>query len=259
MKIGSEVFHFMKVKETQPVHLLSQDSSLSSQLNLLGAVTHKLNLKLELEASKAEAIRQRSQEAEKERLSRKTVELDSSTKINGNVGQKRLIRRTNVLSNTTNNSVKSIDNFPLRTRILQILAIEPISLESLIKKLSLTNTQDLKSIIPNLCGHNFNPKSLVLRPELYGEVKVADWPFYSLRERSQVSRTISNYLSSSTPINSISTLTPTSPETPETPSPKKQTFSSNFPSTAKTSSVPSSAKKGSSAKDRLSAIMKKRR
>ena len=42
-----------------------------------------------------------------------------------------------------------LSSFPLRTRVLQLLAIEPISLEFLIKKLSLTNTQDLKSIIPN--------------------------------------------------------------------------------------------------------------
>ena len=239
----------MKVKETQPVHLLScsdSPSSSASEMSFIGNVTHKLNLKLELEASKAEAIRQRSQEAEKERLSRKTVELDSSTKINGNVGQKRLIRR---------NSASS--TYPLRTRVLQLLAIEPISLELLIKTLSPSNTQDLKTIIPELCGQNFNPKSLILRQEFYGEVKVADWPFYSLRERSQVSRTISK--SSTTPININSTITATPPETPETPSPKKQTFSSHFPSVVARTSAPSSAKKGTSAKDRLTAIMKKRR
>ena len=251
----------MKVKETQPVHLLScsdSPSSSASEMSFIGNVTHKLNLKLELEASKAEAIRQRSQEAEKERLSRKTVELDSSTKINGNVGQKRLIRRNSASSTTTgSNALARNNNYPLRTRVLQLLAIEPISLELLIKTLSLSNTQDLKTIIPELCGQNFNPKSLILRQEFYGEVKVADWPFYSLRERSQVSRTISK--SSTTPININSTITATPPETPETPSPKKQTFSSHFPSVVARTSAPSSAKKGTSAKDRLTAIMKKRR
>lgn len=224
-----------------------------------------MNPKLELEASKAEAIRQRSQEAEKERLSRKTLELDSSTKINGNVGQKKLIRRNSLSTggstNKSSNSKNNTSSFPLRTRVLQLLAIEPISLDFLIKKLSLTNTQDLKSIIPELCGPNFNSNSLILRPEFYGEVKVADWPFYSLRERSQVSRTISK--PSSTPIDTSATaaITTTPPETPETPSPKKQTFSTNFPTTAAAArtSAPSSAKKGTSVKDRLTAIMKKRR
>ena len=221
---------------------------------------------MELEASKAEAIRQRSQEAEKERLSRKTLELDSSTKINGNVGQKKLIRRNSLSTggptNKSSNSKNNTSSFPLRTIVLQLLAIEPISLEFLIKKLSLTNTQDLKSIIPELCGPNFNSNSLILRPEFYGEVNVADWPFYSLRERSQVSRTISK--PSSTPIDTSATATAsttTPPETPETPSPKKQTFSTNFPATAAAArtSAPSSAKKGTSVKDRLTAIMKKRR
>lgn len=251
----------MKVKETQPVHLLSESPS-AAHLNFIGAVTHKLNPRLELEASKAEAIRHRSQEAEKERLSRKTVELDSSAKINGNIGHKKLIRKTSVSSiksNTINNRIIGMNAFPLRTRVLQLLAIEPISFEHLIKNLSLTNPHDLKSIIPELCGQKFNPKSLILNQDFYGEVKVADWPFYSLRERSQVSRTIS-ISSSMTPINSNSAATTaTPPETPETPSPKKQTVSSNFPGVVKTASVPNSAKKVSSAKDRLSAIMKKRR
>ena len=69
----------MEVKETQPIHLLLHPTAKSKELLLLGSVTKKLNPKLELEASKAEAIRQRSQEAEKERLARKTVEVDIIT------------------------------------------------------------------------------------------------------------------------------------------------------------------------------------
>lgn len=252
----------MKVKETQPVHLLLPDKASSGKMTLIGSVTHKLNPKLELEASKAEAIRQRGVEAEKERLSRKTVELDSNAKINGNLGHKKLIKRNSISKNTTtvlstNKPTSSSSNYPLRMRVLQLLAIEAISMEDLMKKLSISNPHELKEVISELCGRNFSVKSLILKQEFYCEVKVADWPFYSLRERSQVSRKLSE--SSFTPINSVSTITTTPPETPETPSPKKQSFSSNFPNR---SSIPCSAKKGgasSSVKDRLSAKIKKRR
>lgn len=250
----------MKVKETQPVHLLSNPSKSSTKLNLLGSISHKLNPKLELEASKAEAIRQRSQEAEKERLSRKTVELEVLPAGNCK-GQKRLIkRRPSVTSSTSSivrttslatNSLSSQSNsIPLRTRIIQILAIGPISIDQLILKLNNNtnnNNNNVKPILNEVCCE-FDPNSLLkLNPELFGEVKVTEWPYYSMREREIVSRNIQ--------LGNGNTLTP--PETPETP--KKQTTFSIRPS-ANNSSVPSSTKKaGASVKDRLNAIMKRRK
>ena len=172
----------MKVKESQPLHLLVNPTANSSNLHFLGSVTQKFNPKLELEASKAEAIRQRSQDAEKERLSRKTVELDgASLPVNGAKGQKRLIKR---------------------------------------------------------------------RPSVGG-----------------ISRTTSS-ISNTRTSTPIITPTITPPETPGTPSPKKhQIYSTNYKNSLNTTtnatnsktSVPSSAKKVSNAKDRLSAIMKRRR
>lgn len=250
MIIGSECFQFMKVKETQPVHLLSNHSS--NALNLLGDVSHKLNPKLELEASKAEAIRQRSQEAEKERLARKTVELDVLPVVGNNSKgqqQKRLItRRPSITSNSSSRSTSaynSINSFPLKTRIIQILAIGPIQIDQLIQKLN-TNSGVLRPFLNELCLDPLKSGDLQLRPELFSEVKLSDWPFYSLRERDQVSRNIAT----------ISTSYATPPETPEMPSPKKQIYSANF---VTRTSAPASAKKTTTAKDRLSAIMKRRR
>lgn len=248
----------MKVKETQPVHLLSNSSSSNNVLNLLGNVNHKLNPKLELEASKAEAIRQRSQEAEKERLARKTVELDALPVTIGKNSrgqqQKRLITRrpsvTNITSSgsgstSTNSSSNSINSYPLKTRIIQILAIGPIPLDQLIQKLN-TSSVVLRPFLNELCLDPSKSTGLQLRPELFSEVKFSDWPFYSIRERDQVSKNIA----------SARTSHATPPETPETPSPKKQIYSANFVSRT---SAPPSAKKATTAKDRLSAIMKRRR
>lgn len=246
----------MKVKETQPVHLLSNSSSSNNVLNLLGNVNHKLNPKLELEASKAEAIRQRSQEAEKERLARKTVELDvlpvTTGKNSRGQQQKRLItRRPSVTNSTssgstsTNSSSNSINSYPLKTRIIQILAIGPIQLDQLIQK-SNTSSVVLRPFLNELCLDPSKSTGLQLRPELFSEVKLSDWPFYSIRERDQVSKNIA----------SARTSHATPPETPETPSPKKQIYSANFVSRT---SAPPSAKKATTAKDRLSAIMKRRR
>ena len=77
MQIGDQKIQFSRVNEAQPVDLVSfPTSARSGSARLLGSIAVKLNPKVELEASKAEAIRQRSQEAEKERTARKTVELD---------------------------------------------------------------------------------------------------------------------------------------------------------------------------------------
>lgn len=248
----------------------------------LGSVNEKLNPKLELEASKAEAIRHRSQEAEKERLSRKTVELDSSSLKDGKSmnhhhhQSKRLInRRPSVTRSTTTTTtpsttpVKSNSNNPnysLRTRAIQILALGPKSQDQLLLKLN-TNSNFLAPILQDICLNPSNTAALSLRPQVFKEVKVVDWPFYSMRERDLVSRNISL----NSPSSSSEAATP--PETPETPSPKKQTFSSkltssSFPSvgqnsaaasTSNSRSVPNSAKKTVTAKDRLSAILKRRR
>ena len=238
----------MKVKETQPVHLLSNSSS--NVLNLLGNVNHKLNPKLELEASKAEAIRQRGQEAEKERLSRKTVELDVlPIGNNSKRQQKRLItRRPSVTNSTTSTSTASLSNsYPIKTRVIQILAIGPIQIDQLIQKLNTSSTV-LRPFLNEVCLDSANLSGLQLRPELFSEVKLSDWPFYSLRERDQVSKNIST----------ARTTHATPPETPETPSPKKQIYSADF---VTRTSAPASAKKTTTAtaKDRLSAIMKRRR
>mgnify|MGYP001809687039 CR=1 FL=1 len=254
----------MKVKETQPVHVLTNFPSTSANvLNILGNVDHKLNPKLELEASKAEAIRQRSQEAEKERLARKTVELDVLPVVAGRRGQqqqKRLITRrpsvtnssgltsttnTNTSTNTNTNASNSFNSYPLKTRIIQILAIGPIQIDQLIQKLS-TTAVVLRPFLNELCLDPSKSNGLQLRPELFAEVKLSDWPFYSLREREQVSKNVA----------SARTSHATPPETPETPSPKKQIYSANF---VTRTSAPPSAKKTTTAKDRLSAIMKRRR
>ena len=242
----------MKVKETQPVHLLSNPNSTSAVLHLLGTVHQKLNPKLELEASKAEAIRQRSQDAEKERLARKTVELDVLPVANGSRNQhqqqKRLIKRRPSVTNNTSSIIStssSSQSYPLRTRIIQFLAIGSIPLEQLIQKLNTTSIV-LRPLLNELCSDPSNLNSLQLRPELFTEVKVSDWPFYSIREREQVGKNIAT----------ARTWHATPPETPETPSPKKQISSANF---VTRTPVPVSAKKTSTAKDRLSAILKRRR
>ena len=289
----------MRVKETQPVHILSTETETETEkkikinsLNLLGTVKHKLNPKLELEASKAEIIRQRSQDAEKERLSRKTVELDSMP-LGNSKGQKKLIKRkpgVNVNVNVTvkgngngNGNVKnlvksksengvsstSIKNYSLRTRLIQILAIGPITKDQLIKKLNYTLTNIIMKILSELCDNNNNTDDelLLLRSEFYSEVKLTDWPFYTMREREQVYRNISAFIppisnqsNQSSQTNHTRTsqtssiMTP--PETPETPSPKKQQKQQIL---ATSTSTATSIKKSVTAKDRLNAIMKRRR
>ena len=260
--IGSQTFHFMKVVETQPVQLLSKPPK-SHKLHLLGTISHKLNPKFELEKSKAEAIRQRSQHAEKERLARKTVELDSLSVTNSKE-QKRLISRRK--SNATSSTISSknhhlnsvINTYSLKTRAIQTLAIGPITIDQLSQKLS-TTPNLLTDIVKEICVDSQSQNILQLLPELYGQIKITDWPLYSMRERNIVCKNVSSFTSSTsstTPV-PISETTITPPETPETPtsSPKKQILSANFTSR----SALSSAKKSVTAKDRLNAIMKKQR
>lgn len=257
--IGSQIFHFMKVEETQPVQLLSKPAK-SHKLHLLGTISHKLNPKFELEKSKAEAIRQRSQDAEKERLARKTVELDSLSVTNSK-GQKRLISRkkssatsSTISSNHHHHPNSGINTYSLKTRAIQTLAIGPITIDQLSQKLS-TTPNLLIDIVNEICVDSRSQHILRLLPELYGQIKITDWPLYSMRERNIVCRNVSSFSSSSTPVPISETITP--PETPETPtsSPKKQILSANLISR----SGLSSAKKSVTAKDRLNAIMKKQR
>lgn len=255
----------MKVKETQPVHLLSNPTKSSHKMHLIGSMTHKLNPKLELEASKAEVIRQRSQDAEKERLARKTVELDVLPQGNLKGGQKRLIKRrpsvTNGSVSVFNRSLTSTpvnSGIPLRTRIIQILAIGPISIDQLLIKLNCNvKVDDIKPFLKEVCVDGISDlRALRLKAERFEEVKVTDWPYYSMRERDIVARSVKVHQQD----NSTTAITATPPETPETPSPKKQSVSINARPIGGVTSVPNSAKKTTtSVKDRLNALMKRRK
>lgn len=261
----------MKVNEAQPVHILSTDPHNESQLLLLGSVNQKLNPKLELEASKAEVIRQRSQEAEKERLARKTMELDAVLPVSR---QKRSItRRPSVTSTTTSpallskrpsisSSSNSAANTSLRTKCIQLLALGPLSSTNLSQKLGV-NIDQLEPVLAeiSICSSN---GFLSLLPEIYSQVKITDWPHYSMRDREIVTKNIALHgcesrsvlaqpvprPATSTSSNNPHNFTLTPPETPETPS--KRQFSARI-------SAPGSAKKPTTAKDRLTAIMKKRK
>ncbi len=102
MQIGDHKIQFNRVNEAQPVELLSFPKQRQrSSARLLGIIAVKLNPKVELEASKAEAIRQHSQEAEKERTARKTVELDRIPPVTP-----KLIKRSRSAS------ITSIRDFP---------------------------------------------------------------------------------------------------------------------------------------------------
>lgn len=244
----------MRIKETQPVHLVDFNSKTRS-MNIVGTIAHKLNPKLELEASKAESIRQRSQEAEKERTARKTVELDSlPVSLRGT----KLVKR-NVGVPVSGSSVgfsasgTSAMQFPLRTRVIQLLAIGPLSRESVASKLGVSQA-GIAAQLSELAS--LQAGAYHLRPELHREVKIADWPFYSMRERGIVSSNMSAMAGASAfPAND-------SP-VPRTPSPKRMTHNGMAPASASISvsaprSVSSSAKKTTSVKDRLTAIMNKR-
>ena len=142
--------------------------------------------------------------------------------------------------------------------MLQLLAIGPISIENVKLKLNFSLSV-LGESLDELCVDSSNCKSLILNPKFYREVKVTDWPYYNMREREQVARNIEQAQTPPTSITSnslpISTTTP-----PETPSPKKQSHSVHFQQTVtKPSAVPNSVKKVASAKDRLNAIMKRRK
>lgn len=204
--IGNESFQFMKVKETQPVHVLSNPPK-SNILSLLGSVNHKLNPKFELEASKAEAIRQRSQEAEKERLARKTVELDVLPGGPGKSNQQQHQQQKRLITRKPSTRAKA----------------------------SATNTT-----ITRLSGNNHTRASVTVNNNRTSNLLTANNNAFPIITSTRVSHT-------------------TPPETPETPSPKKQISSANFVNRVVVSSAPASAKKPTTAKDRLSAIMKRRR
>ena len=106
MQVGSHKIHFSRVNEAQPVDLISfpRRQQQLPRARLFGSIAVKLNPKVELEASKAEAIRQRSQEAEKERTARKTVELDRIPPATP-----KLIKRSRSAS------ITSLRDFPITT------------------------------------------------------------------------------------------------------------------------------------------------
>lgn len=197
----------MKVKESQPLHLLSNPTPNSCNLNLLGTVTHKFNPKLELEAGKAEAIRNRSLDAERERLARKTVELDNSSIPQGK-GQKRLIKRRSSCSN--NSSISS----SIRSTINSTTTI------------TTTGNRSSRTSTPAFTPTNTPPET---------SPKKHDNP---------IPASINNNLNMNNNIN-INKINSTSTSTTINTKPV---------------SIPGSAKKVSkNAKDRLSAIMKRRR
>ncbi|KAF9111257.1 hypothetical protein BGX27_005172 [Mortierella sp. AM989] len=74
---------------------------------------------------------------------------------------------------------------PLKTRVVQLLALHPRGVEEReLTRILRVRIEDLQSILPFVA--NFSGGRYVLKPETYKEVKIYDWKNYSAKERDIV-------------------------------------------------------------------------
>ncbi|KAJ1975194.1 hypothetical protein H4R35_003260 [Dimargaris xerosporica] len=189
--------------------------------DLAGQITHKLALPVRMDASLKERLKYKTQEAGRDRSARQSVLLDDKEALNMNRASRVPARRpaakplcsrptaahavdvTNGkshLTSPTGLAPPATGGIPLRTRLIQLLACQASSLDSLVGKVK-AKRDDICQLLPQIAGPVTPPQgprsssypgpgsahsAWKLLPATYCEVKVHDWGQYSARERDEV-------------------------------------------------------------------------
>ncbi|CAB66442.1 RNA polymerase II transcription elongation factor Ell1 [Schizosaccharomyces pombe] len=193
----------------------------SNSLQLVGRVSQKLQLRRELDSLTAERVKNRTQEAQKEKEEKRIVTLqnDGGSKNTTARKQKQLKKnglrplntsasRIGLSSSPTNtpspnlpvsqpsasphysgdkNSAKGID---LRTRVIQLLAIAPET-EDFLRLRTKASLSKLQALLPEVAWKNNMNQWELLNP-VYKDVRVFDWRPYSIADRNAVLSRMSN-------------------------------------------------------------------
>lgn len=138
------------------------------------------------------AIRQRTEQAEKQRSSRKTVKIDDEQSMMGSPANKR-VRSVSQISRPVPASSKSAvchsngstGKISLEDELIHLLALEDMTMESLGLKLGCLPAQ-----VQPLLAKIAVPNGILykLKPAYYDRVDCVRWPKYSVKERQVVAR-----------------------------------------------------------------------
>jgi hypothetical protein len=168
--------------DNQRVELATFDKQVKNQLVIEGSIHAKLSLipdKLD-----TAAIRRRTEQAEKQRSCRKTVNLDTNHP-NESVKMQRVSKdvKKKVIASRTSNDAKSA--LPVEDQLIHLLAVEDMTIETLSLKLGCNKT-DIQNVLEKVAI----PNGLLfkLKPALHYRVDHLNWPRYSVKERQLVSR-----------------------------------------------------------------------
>ncbi|KAJ1976027.1 hypothetical protein H4R34_004123, partial [Dimargaris verticillata] len=234
--IGDQRFEFQRVNtDTQvnqvyrrttpnaPTRVSTQSRATSGApgFDLAGQITHKLALPVRMDASLKERLKYKTHEAGRERSARQSVLLDDKEALDMDRASRLPARRptakplrsrptvahavdvTNGKSHLTSPTAlthPATGGIPLRTRLIQLIACQASSLDSLVSKVK-AKRDDICQLLPQIAcpitpsqgprlssypGQGSAHSVWKLLPESYREVKVHDWAQYSARERDEV-------------------------------------------------------------------------
>ncbi|KAJ1979427.1 hypothetical protein H4R33_005721 [Dimargaris cristalligena] len=186
---------------------------------LAGHVSHKTQVLVQMNGLLKERIKHKTQEAERERTSRHSMllnerEASQATLLQSKRPPPARVVRPNAASTTVVTPVTSISTtspsasaslsapmpltpttssggVPLRTRLVQLLALHPTSIDSLVNTVKAkrdTVHQVLTQIAQAPANGTDKDVQWTLRPETYREVRIHDWSRYSVIERNAVIR-----------------------------------------------------------------------
>ncbi|KAK9762682.1 hypothetical protein K7432_011352, partial [Basidiobolus ranarum] len=193
IRFGNTAFEYNKVDETQPVEVYQQTNS-SENLQVIGYMTHKLTVRREigektkerttgrLDSRKSLLLNKDNKEVEPQRMKRPT-QLKTAP-----ITTRRLAPTSATHSvpsaTSSKDSGKPSSNIPLRTRILQLLAINPMAQGNLAMTMKVPKDELIKTLnsVATVTGDIWS-----LKAESFKEVKIKDWEAYSAKEKEAVS------------------------------------------------------------------------
>lgn len=176
-------YSLIESQESQRIELVSCSNE---QMTIEGCIGKRLALD-HVDSSK---MKERTERAELQRSSRKTVQLERVHFANSKATMKRLnpdnsAKAKKVDARAKENGDNVTMSSSLKDQLIHLLAIEDMTIDSIALKLG-CSTRDLSSLLPTVTV----PNGILfkLRSSLHSSVDVHNWPKYSARERQIVAR-----------------------------------------------------------------------
>ncbi|ORY07991.1 hypothetical protein K493DRAFT_310004 [Basidiobolus meristosporus CBS 931.73] len=193
IRVGNASFDYNKVDETQPVEIYQKNPS-SENLEVIGYLTHKLTVRREMGDKTKERAASRMDSRKSVLLNKDNKEVEPQKMRRPPQLKSAPITTRRLAPTSTTQSLASLvtskdggkpgSSIPLRTRILQLLAINPMSQGNLAMTMKVPKDELIKTLnsVATVTGDIWS-----LKDDSFKEVKIKDWEAYSSKEKETVS------------------------------------------------------------------------